>query len=83
MNTAKSSSHATAKSQSMGNSTSKAKSAAKSADKKASTSKNSQNGSSGKTKVELLEMAKKMDITGRHDMTKDELMKAIEKQDKK
>ncbi|WP_293900196.1 Rho termination factor N-terminal domain-containing protein [Sphingobacterium sp. UBA5670] len=79
MNTAKSSSHTTAKGQSMGNS----KNAAKSAEKKASTSKKSQNGSSEKTKVELLEMAKKMDITGRHDMTKDELMKAIEKQGKK
>ncbi|WP_112374746.1 hypothetical protein [Sphingobacterium multivorum] len=28
-------------------------------------------------------MAKKMEITGRHDMTKDELAKAIEKQGKK
>ncbi|APU97398.1 hypothetical protein BV902_14440 [Sphingobacterium sp. B29] len=28
-------------------------------------------------------MAKKMDITGRHDMTKDELIKAIDKQGKK
>lgn len=83
MNTAKSSSHATAKSQSMGNSTSKEKSSSKPAKKNAAASKNSQNGSSEKTKVELLEMAKKMDITGRHDMTKDELMKAIEKHSKK
>ncbi|WP_443019325.1 Rho termination factor N-terminal domain-containing protein [Sphingobacterium sp. B29] len=49
----------------------------------ASASKSSQKGSSEKTKAELLEMAKKMDITGRHDMTKDELIKAIDKQGKK
>jgi len=83
MNTAKSSSHTPAKGQSQGNSTSKDKNSGKATAKSASSSKSSPNGSSEKTKAELLEMAKKMEITGRHDMTKDELMKAIEKHGKK
>jgi len=83
MNTAKSSSHTTAKSQSRGNNTTEEKNSGKSAEKGASAAKSSQNGSTEKTKAELLEMAKKMEITGRHDMTKDELMKAIDKHSKK
>ncbi len=83
MNTTKSSSQTTAKGQSKGNSVNKEKKSAPSIAKNASAAKGSQNGSSEKTKAELLEMAKKMDITGRHDMTKDELIKAIEKQGKK
>ncbi|MNN68336.1 hypothetical protein D3C81_1840360 [compost metagenome] len=83
MNTTKSSSHTTAKGQWQGNSNNKEKKSAPATAKSASASKSSQNGSSEKTKAELLEMAKKMDITGRHDMTKDELIKAIDKQGKK
>ena len=83
MNTTKSSSRTTAKGHSQGNNANKEKKSAPSNAKNASASKGSQNGSSEKTKAELLEMAKKMDITGRHDMTKDELMKAIDRQGKK
>jgi hypothetical protein len=80
MNTTKSSSHTTPKGQSQGNSNNKEKKSTPATAKSASAAKNSQNGNSEKTKAELLEMAKKMDITGRHDMTKDELIKAIDKQ---
>ncbi|WP_313491844.1 Rho termination factor N-terminal domain-containing protein [Sphingobacterium multivorum] len=83
MNTTKSSSHTTAKGQSQSSNANKEKKSATTTGKSASASKGSQNGSSHKTKAELLEMAKKMEITGRHDMTKDELAKAIEKQGKK
>ncbi|WP_293943647.1 MULTISPECIES: Rho termination factor N-terminal domain-containing protein [unclassified Sphingobacterium] len=83
MNTAKTTSHATAKGQSRGKSTDSEKSMKKSNGKNTSVSKNGQHGTSDKTKDELLQMAKKLEITGRHDMTKDELIKAIDKHGKK
>lgn len=82
MNTTKSTNQA-AKGQSHGNSMSKEKSMNKTNEKSSSTSKNAGNAHADKTKEELLEMAKKLEITGRHDMNKEELIKAIDKHSKK
>ena len=81
MNTAKRTASNTSKAQSHGN-TDKVKSMKKSNTKDSSNGKSAQNGNADKTKDELLQMAKKLEITGRHDMTKDELVKAIDRHKK-
>ncbi|WP_293883651.1 Rho termination factor N-terminal domain-containing protein [Sphingobacterium sp. UBA1498] len=83
MNTTKNSSSTNAKGQSHNKGTDKGKTSVTATGNKASSSKSSRNENADKTKAELLEMAKKMEITGRHDMTKDELIKAIDKHGKK
>jgi hypothetical protein len=47
--------------------------------KQSNSSKKSATDNSGKTKADLLEMAKRAGVTGRHAMTKDELLNAINK----
>lgn len=81
MNTAKRTASNTSKGQSHGN-TDKSKSMNTNHAKTSSAQKSAENGNASKTKDELLQMAKKMEITGRHDMNKDELIKAIDKHKK-
>ncbi len=83
MSTTKGTTQAAVKGQSQRNSTNKGKSSDQKTGKSSNETKKPQIGASEKTKTELLEMAKKLEITGRHDMTKDELIKAIDKQGKK
>ncbi len=82
MSTTKGTTQAAVKGQSQ-RSTNKGKSSDQKTGKSSNETKKPQIGTSEKTKTELLEMAKKLEITGRHDMTKDELIKAIDKQGKK
>ncbi len=79
MNTTKSKSSTANKSRSGGGSMNKEKGNGNNT----SSRKGMQEAHADKTKTELLEVAKKLQITGRHDMTKDELIKAIGKQEKK
>ncbi|WP_433900087.1 hypothetical protein [Sphingobacterium puteale] len=81
MKTAKHTASNTSKGQAQGN-TNKSKSMNSSHAKSSSTPKSAENGSASKTKDELLQMAKKLEIIGRHDMSKDELIKAIDKHKK-
>lgn len=81
MNTAKHTASNTSKGQAHGN-TNKSKGMNTSHAKGSSTPKSAENGNASKTKDELLQMAKKLEITGRHDMSKDELLKAIDKHEK-
>lgn len=82
MNTTKGKTQST-KRDSHTNNMSKENSTTKVKQKSSTASKNASETHADKTKEELLEIAKKLEITGRHDMNKEELIKAIEKHSKK